>query len=82
MSELERYEIRLQGQLDECWRDWFEGFTLTCERDGTTTLTGQVIDQAALHGLLRRVGNLAVTLVAVNVLSGSPSATLLCTPEL
>ena len=82
MSELERHEIRLQGQLDECWRDWFEGFILTCERDGTTTLTGQVIDQAALHGLLRRVGNLGVTLVAVNVLTGSLSPTLPCTPEL
>lgn len=65
---IDRYEIRLQGQLDESWSDWFEGFTLASESDGTTTLTGPVIDQAALHGLLRRVGNLGVTLISVNVL--------------
>ncbi len=62
----DRYEIRLEGQLDQAWSDWFEGFTLTNEPDGTTTLTGQVIDQAALHGLLRRVGDLGVTLISVN----------------
>jgi len=76
MSELERYEIRFQGRLDESWSDWFDGFTLTGETDGTTTLTGRVIDQAALHGLLRRVGNLGVTLVAVNVVTGSQARTL------
>ena len=65
---MSRYEIRLQGQLDECWSDWFEGFTLTSDSDGTTTLTGPVIDQAALHGLLRRVSDLGVTLISVNVL--------------
>lgn len=68
---MSRYEIRLQGQLDESWSDWFEGFTLTGESDGTTTLTGPVIDQAALHGLLRRVGDLGVTLISVNVLRSS-----------
>ncbi|SDK68383.1 hypothetical protein SAMN05216282_11074 [Cryobacterium psychrotolerans] len=67
-GRLDRYEIRLQGQLDESWSDWFEGFTLANESDGTTTLTGPVTDQAALHGLLRRVGNLGVTLISVNVL--------------
>lgn len=68
---MSRYEIRLQGQLDDRWSDWFEGFTLTSESDGTTTLTGPVIDQAALHGLLRRVGDLGVTLISVNVLRSS-----------
>jgi len=72
-DQLDRYEIRLQGQLDECWSDWFEGFTLTNESDGTTTLTGPVLDQAALHGLLRRVSNLGVTLVSVNVLRSGQS---------
>ena len=65
---MDQYEIRLQGQLDECWSDWFEGFTLTRENDGSTTLTGAVIDQSALHGLLRRVGDLGATLISVNVL--------------
>jgi hypothetical protein len=62
------YEIRLQGQLDQRWSDWFEGFTLAIQGDGTTTLTGPVTDQAALHGLLRRIGNLGVTLISVNEL--------------
>jgi hypothetical protein len=68
MSDVDRYEIRLRGRLDEGWSDWFEGFTLTAENGGTTTLTGAVIDQSALHGLLRRVGDLGVTLISVNVL--------------
>ncbi len=66
-AEPGRYEIRLHGQLDQRWSDWFEGFTLTNQSDGTTTLTGPVIDQAALHGLLRRVGDLGVTLISLNV---------------
>jgi hypothetical protein len=60
------YEIRLQGQLDHQWSEWFEGFTLVHEVDGTTTLTGPVSDQAALHGLLRRVADLGVTMISVN----------------
>lgn len=68
---IDRYEIRLEGQLDQRWSDWFEGFTLTNESDGTTTLTGHVIDQAALHGLLRRVGDLGVTLLSVNTITPS-----------
>ena len=70
--DTDRYEIRLEGQLDQRWSDWFEGFTLTNESDGTTTLTGHVIDQAALHGLLRRVGDLGVTLLSVNTTTPSP----------
>ena len=62
-----RYEIRLHGQLDQRWSDWFEGFALTNHSDGTTTLTGAVVDQAALHGLLRRVGDLGVTLISLNI---------------
>lgn len=60
------YEIRLQGQLDQQWSDWFEGFTLYNESDGTTTLTGPATDQAALHGLLRRVWDLGATVISVN----------------
>jgi len=62
-----QYEIRLSGQLDQRWSDWFEGFTLTNQSDGTTTLTGPVVDQAALHGLLRRIGDLGVTLISLNI---------------
>jgi hypothetical protein len=64
--ESDHYEIRLEGRLPPSWADWFEGFTLTPGSDGTTTLTGGAIDQAALHGLLRRVSDLGVTLISVN----------------
>jgi hypothetical protein len=60
------YEIRVRGQLDSGWSDWFEGFTLSHDSDDTTTLTGSVADQAALHGLLRRVSDLGITLISVN----------------
>jgi hypothetical protein len=64
-----RYEIRLNGQLDRRWSEWFDGFTLTSESDGTTTLSGPEIDQAALHGLLRRVGDLGLTLISLNAIN-------------
>ena len=53
-----RYEIRLKGHLDDRWAAWFGGLTLTREDNGETLLTGQVVDQAALHGLLRKVRDL------------------------
>lgn len=62
----ERYAIRLAGQLDQRWSDWFEGFTLSTAADGTTVLVGTAADQAALHGLLRRIGDLGVTLISIN----------------
>jgi len=62
------YQIRLKGQLDSQWTDWFEGLTITLEDNGDTLLTGLVIDQAALHGLLKRVRNLGMPLVSVSPL--------------
>jgi hypothetical protein len=59
------YELRLSGHLDPRWETWFEGLTLTREPDGTTTLRGEVADQAALHGLLGRVRDLGLTLLSV-----------------
>lgn len=60
------YEIRIKGHLDSQWTDWFEGLTITLEKDGTTLLTGPVIDQAALHGLLKKVRDLGMSLVSVS----------------
>ena len=59
------YKIRIKGQLDSQWTDWFEGLTITLEEDGDTLLTGSVADQAALHGLLKRIRDLGMPLVSV-----------------
>ena len=59
------YQIRILGHLGCEWSDWFEGLTITPEENGETILTGPVIDQAALYGLLKKVRNLGLTLVSV-----------------
>jgi len=60
------YQIRVKSHLDSDWTDWFEGLTITQEADGDTLLTGPVVDQAALHGLLKKVRDLGMSLVSVN----------------
>jgi hypothetical protein len=70
------YEIRIKGHLGTQWTDWFEGQTITLEDNGDTLLTGPVIDQAALHGLLKKVRDLGLPLVSVSPLEHGPSTTL------
>ena len=75
MSETERVteeydepgftEIRIRGHLDDKWATWFDGLTITREANGDTRLIGPAIDQAALHGLLRKVRDLGLPLIAV-----------------
>ena len=60
------YQIRIKGHLSPEWTDWFEGLTITLEPDGETLLTGPVVDQTALHGLLRKVRDLGMPLLSVN----------------
>jgi len=70
------YQIRLKGHLGSQWTDWFEGLTITLEDNGDTLLTGLVIDQAALHGLLKKVRDLGLPLVSVNPVEPGVSNTL------
>ena len=67
------YQIRLKGHLDSQWTDWFGGLTITLEEDGDTLLTGPVIDQAALFGLLKKVRDLGLPLVSVGPLEPGPA---------
>lgn len=60
------YQIRIQGHLGSEWTDWFEGLSISLEDNGETLLTGPVVDQAALHGLLRKVRDLGMVLLSVN----------------
>ena len=62
------YQIRLKGQLGSQWADWFGELAITHEGDGSTLLTGPVVDQAALHGLLKRVRDLGLPLISINPL--------------
>ena len=60
------YQIRVKNHLDRQWTDWFSGMSIALEEDGVTVLTGPVADQAALHGLLKKVRDLGLPLISVN----------------
>ncbi|PKO15702.1 MAG: hypothetical protein CVU39_09260 [Chloroflexi bacterium HGW-Chloroflexi-10] len=60
------YEIRLKGHLETRWMKWFNGMTIKLEDNGDTLLTGPVVDQAALHGLLKKVRDVGLPLLSVN----------------
>jgi hypothetical protein len=58
------YQIRIKGHLDRRWTDWFGGLSITLEDNGDILLAGPVVDQAALHGLLRKVRDLGMPLIS------------------
>ena len=64
-DEQKVYQIRVKGVLDGKWSDWFDGFTVTPQANGETLLTGPVADQSALHGLLIKVRDLGLPLLAI-----------------
>jgi hypothetical protein len=65
------YEIRIEGHLSRSWSSWFEGLTICQEESGETVLSGKLADQAALHGVLMRIRDLGLPLVAVNRIQGA-----------
>ena len=66
------YQLRIKGHLGQRWMDWFEGLTITLEEDGTTLLNGPVLDQSALHGILKKVRDLGMPLLSVNSVGSAP----------
>jgi hypothetical protein len=66
------YEIRLKGHLDQRWADWFDGLQITLQANGDTLLSGPVEDQAALHGVLKRIRDLGLPLVSVILAKTDP----------
>ena len=66
------YQIRIEGHLGPLWADAFDGLSITLEDDGHTLVTGPAIDQAALHGLLRKIRDLGMPLVSVILVDGGP----------
>lgn len=69
-----RYEIRVGGHLEPRWSTWFEGMNVTCEAGGTTLVHGRVVDQAALHGLLHRLRDTGLPLLALTRVESGPPA--------
>ena len=66
-------QIRLKGHLGLQWSDWFDGMTISLEDEGDTLITGPVVDQAALHGLLKKVRDLGIPLISVNCIEPDPA---------
>ena len=66
------YEIKIEGHLGTQWKDWFDGMTMNLDENGGTVLTGPVVDQSALHGLLKKVRDLGMPLISVNRIVPEP----------
>ena len=68
LGDGQAYELRVVGHLDDRWSSWFEGLVVTCHDDGTCTLTGPVVDQAQLHGVLARLRDIGAPLMSLRAL--------------
>jgi hypothetical protein len=68
MNNATLYQFRIKGHLDDSLAEWFEGLTITHLADGDSLLTGSIQDQAALHGILKRISSLGLSLISVNAL--------------
>ena len=66
------YEIRVKGHLDGRWSEWFEGLTIFNVEDGIAVLSGEIVDQSALHGILAKVRDLGLPLIAVSRVKSAP----------
>jgi hypothetical protein len=64
--EQKHYQIRIKGHLDEHWSEWLGELTLAQLADGTTTLTGEIVDRAALYGVLNKLDDMGLSLISVN----------------
>ncbi len=71
MAEI--YRIRVRGHLADRWSDWLGGLTVQLQRDGTTVLVGPIVDQAALHGVIARIRDLGLPLLAVDRVAEPPA---------
>jgi len=67
------YQFKLKGHLGQQWMNWFEGLTVTLEEDGNTLLSGPVIDQSALHGILKKIRDLGMPLLSMNPIDTDPA---------
>lgn len=65
-NEHTTYHIRIKGHLGAGWQDWFDGFRITPTDDGHTMISGAIVDQAALHGVFKKINNLGLTIISVN----------------
>ena len=67
------FQIRIHGHLSQQWTDWFEGLVITLEEDGNTLLSGPVVNQSALHGILKKIRDLGMPLLSVNFVDPDPA---------
>ena len=73
-SKTQSYEIRLKGHLEARWVTWFDGLAITLDENGNTLLSGPVTDQAALHGIFKKIRDVGLPLLSVNTVASDTEA--------